>query len=359
MVGILSAFGQLDRDTIRERMMMGKIGRAKSGKPMMTSTIAFGYTYDKNNSTLNVNQAEAVVVRTIFNLYLTGKSLTKLRDYLNENGILRNGKLWNYQGVSRILRNPVYKGMIRFRGEVYQGKHEPIINAELFDRTQKELKKRQIEEYKRNNNRRPFRAKYMLSGIIRCGVCGSPMELTLGTKRNDGTRNMRYQCINRFPRQTKGITVYNNAQKCDTGFYEKSDIEIHVLSQVRLLQLNKAKLESMFERTDVINVEDIQNQIEALNNKMRRLNDLYLNDMIDLDDLRSQTQNFLKQKELLENELENNPALNQEQDKEQFKELLGTKDITQLDYDKQKLIIKNLIDKVFVKPGNIEIKWRI
>ena len=92
---------------------------------------------------------------------------------------------------------------------------------------------------------------------------------------------------------------------------------------------------------------------------MRRLNDLYLNDMIDLDDLRSQTQNFLKQKELLENELENNPALNQEQDKEQFKELLGTKDITQLDYDKQKLIIKNLIDKVFVKPGNIEIKWRI
>lgn len=359
MVGILSAFGQLDRDTIRERMMMGKIGRAKSGKPMMTSTIAFGYTYDKNNSTLNVNQAEAVVVRTIFNLYLTGKSLTKLRDYLNENGILRNGKLWNYQGVSRILRNPVYKGMIRFRGEVYQGKHEPIINAELFDRTQKELKKRQIEEYKRNNNRRPFRAKYMLSGIIRCGVCGSPMELTLGTKRNDGTRNMRYQCINRFPRQTKGITVYNNAQKCDTGFYEKSDIEIHVLSQVRLLQLNKAKLESMFERTDVINVEDIQNQIEALNNKMRRLNDLYLNDMIDLDDLRSQTQNFLKQKELLENELENNPALNQEQDKEQFKELLGTKDITQLDYDKQKLIIKNLIDKVFVKPGNIDIKWRI
>ena len=39
MVGILSAFGQLDRDTIRERMMMGKIGRAKSGKPMMTRCV--------------------------------------------------------------------------------------------------------------------------------------------------------------------------------------------------------------------------------------------------------------------------------------------------------------------------------
>lgn len=359
MVGILSAFGQLDRDTIRERMMMGKIGRAKAGKPMMTSTIAFGYTYDRVTSSLNINPAEAIIVKTIYNEYILGRSLTKLRDYLNENGLLRNGKPWSYQGVSRILRNPVYKGMNRFRGEVYQGTHEPIISAELFDRTQKELKKRQIEAYKRNNNSRPFRAKYMLSGIIRCGVCGSPMEITLGFKRNDGTRNMRYQCINRFPRQTKGITVYNDAQKCDTGLYEKSDIEIHVLSQVRLLQLNKAKLESMFERTDVINVEDIQNQIETLNNKMRRLNDLYLNDMIDLDDLRSQTQNFLKQKELLENELENNPALNQEQDKEQFKELLGTKDITQLDYDKQKLIIKNLIDKVFVKPGNIKIKWRI
>ena len=359
MVGILSAFGQLDRDTIRERMMMGKIGRAKSGKPMMTSTIAFGYTYDRLTSSLNVNRAEAIIVKTIFDEYLGGKSLTKLRDYLNENGLLRNGKPWNYHGVSRILRNPVYVGMIRFRGEIYKGNHEPIIDTEIFERTQDELKKRQLETYAFNKNSRPFRAKYMLSGLIKCGVCGSPMEITLGTKRKDGTRNIRYQCVNRFPRKTKGITTYNDAKKCDTGFYEKADIEVYVLSQVKLLQLNQTRLNSMFEKVETINVEDIENQINTLAKKLKRLNDLYLNDMISLDELRNQTQDFLKQKELLEHELDNNPAIEQQKNLKQFKELLGTKDITQLDYDEQKFIIKSLIDKVFVKPGTIKIQWKI
>lgn len=359
MVGILSAFGQLDRDTIRERMMMGKIGRAKSGKPMMTSTIAFGYTYDKITSSLIVNQAEAIIVKTIFSEYLSGRSLTKLRDYLNENNLLRNGKHWYYQGISRILRNPVYAGMIRFRGEVYQGNHEAIIDVEMFEATQKELEKRQLAAYEFNKNTRPFRAKYMLSGIIKCGYCGSPMEITLGTKRKDGSRNMRYQCVNRFPRATKGITVYNNGQKCNSGFYEKSDIEIYVLGQIRLLQLNKVKLDKMFERQEIINVEEIENQIGSLNNKMRRLNDLYLNDMISLDELKTQTYTFLKQKELLENELDNNPAIQQEENRKRFKKLLGTKDITQLSYEEQSFAVKNLIDKVFVKPGIIDTNWKI
>ncbi|KIS18008.1 MULTISPECIES: recombinase family protein [Streptococcus dysgalactiae group] len=359
MVGILSAFGQLDRDTIRERMMMGKIGRAKSGKPMMTSTIAFGYTYDKSTSTLNINPVEAIIVKTIFNEYLSGMSLTKLRDYLNKNDLLRNGRPWNYQGVSRLLRNPVYMGMIRFSGKVYQGNHEPIIDAETFETTQKELKRRQIATYEFNKNTRPFRAKYMLSGIIRCACCGAPLHLVLRNKRKDGTRNMHYQCVNRFPRTTKGITVYNDGKKCNTEFYDKTNLEIYVLGQVRLLQLNKSKLDKMFETPVIINTEEIENQINSLNNKMRRLNDLYLNDMVTLADLKAQTHTFLKQKELLENELENNPAIRQEEDRKKFKKLLGTKDITQLSYEEQTFTVKNLIDKVFVKPSSIDIHWKI
>ena len=115
----------------------------------------------------------------------------------------------------------------------------------------------------------------------------------------------------------------------------------------------------MFEKVETINVEDIENQINTLAKKLKRLNDLYLNDMISLDELRNQTQDFLKQKELLEHELDNNPAIEQQKNLKQFKELLGTKDITQLDYDEQKFIIKSLIDKVFVKPGTIKIQWKI
>ncbi|MCC9751554.1 recombinase family protein, partial [Streptococcus agalactiae] len=98
-----------------------------------------------------------------------------------------------------------------------------------------------------SNNPRPFRSKYMLSGIAKCGYCGTPLQIILGSKRKDGTRNMRYQCINRFPRNTKGVTIYNDGKKCESGFYEKADIEEFVINEIRSLQINYNKLDAMFD----------------------------------------------------------------------------------------------------------------
>lgn len=359
MIGILSVFAQLEREQIKERMLLGKIGRAKSGKSMMVSKVSFGYTYDKLKGELIVNQAEALVVRKIFDEYLGGRSLIKLRDYLNSNGIYRGDKYWNYRGLLLILSNPVYIGMIRYRGEIYPGNHQPIIDTEVFNKTQEEIKKRQIEALEFSNNPRPFRAKYMLSGLAKCGYCGTPLKIILGYKRKDGSRSMRYQCINRFPRNTKGITIYNDNKKCDSGFYEKADIEEFVIAQIRGLQLNSYKLDNMFDKQPIIDVEGIEKQITSLDNKLKRLNDLYLNDMIELDDLKKQTQSLRKQKTMLEDELINNPAIMQDKNKNHFKEILGTKDITTLDYETQKSIVNNLVNKVFVKAGHIKVEWKI
>lgn len=359
MVGILSVFAQLEREQIKERMQLGKLGRAKSGKSMMWSKTSYGYDYHRENGTMTINQAEAIVVKKIFSEYLGGRSLTKLRDYLNENNMLRDGKPWNYQGLRRILSNPVYIGMIRYNDEIYPGNHQPIIDVDDYNKAQEEMKKRQLEAYEFSNNPRPFRAKYMLSGIGKCGYCGTPLQSTLGTKRKDGTRNKRYQCINRFPRKTKGITIYNNGKKCDSGFYEMADIEEFVIGQIRLLQLNSEALENIFDKHPEIDTKAIERQITSLDSKMKKLNELYLNDMIELDELKKETHALKQQKKLLEDELENNPAIAQEKNKKNFKKILGTKDITKLDYEQQKNIVNNLIDKVFVKSGHIRIEWKI
>lgn len=81
--------------------------------------------------------------------------------------------------------------------------------------------------------------------------------------------------------------------------------------------------------------------------------------MIDLEDLKKQTQLLRQQKTMLEDELLNNPAITQEKNKKYFKEFLATKDITKLDYETQKNIVNNLINKVFVKSGYIKIEWKI
>lgn len=340
-------------------MLLGKIGRAKTGKSMMFSKVSFGYTYDKLKDELVVNQAESIIVRKIFDAYLGGLSLNKLRDYLNNNGIYRGDKPWNYQGLRRILSNPVYIGMIRYREEIYPGNHKAIIDIDDYNKTQEEIKKRQIKALEFSNNPRPFRSKYMLSGIAKCGYCGTPLQIILGSKRKDGTRNMRYQCINRFPRNTKGVTIYNDGKKCESGFYEKADIEEFVINEIRSLQINYNKLDAMFDRHPTVNSDDIKKQIITLDNKLKRLNDLYINNMIELDDLKKQTQSLRKQKTILEDELLNNPAITQEKNKKHFKEMLATKDITKLDYETQKNIVNNLINKVFVKSGYIKIEWKI
>ena len=107
----------------------------------------------------------------------------------------------------------------------------------VFDTTQKELAVRQKAAYAMNNNPRPFQAKYILSGIARCGYCGAPMESVLGNIRKDGTRLKKYQCYNRHPRKSRP-TIYNNGKKCDSGFYHMKDLEKEVLNKINELQVN-------------------------------------------------------------------------------------------------------------------------
>ncbi len=246
MIGILSVFAQLEREQIKERMMLGKVGRAKSGKSMMWGKAAYGYTYNKETNSLDIVPAEATLVKKIYELYLRGKSISKLRDYLNDNNLRVNKDVkWSHRTVSFTLTNPVYCGKIRYEGKLYDGLHEAIITQELFDKTQKVLAERRMDAKKLNP--RPFQAKYMLSGIIRCGYCGSPMSSLLGMPRKDGTRTKRYQCVNRFPRKTKPTTVYNDNKKCDSGYYYMQDLENIVLNKISLMQMDKANIDEIFD----------------------------------------------------------------------------------------------------------------
>src|SRR5699024_6625699 len=117
-----------------------------------------------------IDPIQAPVVRQIFNEYLSGISITKLIDKLNAEGHIGKERNWSYRTIRQILDNPVFAGYIRFKNELYPGNHKSIITKEIFDQTQKELDIRQKKVYEQNNNPRPFQAKYMLSGLIRCGV---------------------------------------------------------------------------------------------------------------------------------------------------------------------------------------------
>lgn len=358
VIGLLSVFAQLEREQIKERMQLGKLGRAKAGKSMMWAKTSYGYNYDKETGSMTVNEYEALAVKEIYSSYLAGMSITKLRDKINEE--YPKQPAWSYRTIRGILANPVYCGLNQYKGQTFQGTHKPIISLVDFEQTQRELAKRQ-QKAKELSNPRPFQAKYMLSGLAQCGYCHAPLKVILGAVRKDGTRFKRYECYQRHPRKTRGVTVYNDNKKCESGYYDMELLEHYVLTRIAQLQNDPDKIKELFsdDTGPVVDKQAIKKQIDGLTLKLSKLNDLYLDDRITLDELRSKSADFIKQRSSLEDEIKKASTDKQAGQKNKIEKLLDASSVLDMSYDNQKVIVRELIDKVQVTSDKIVIRWKI
>lgn len=358
VIGLLSVFAQLEREQIKERMQLGKLGRAKAGKSMMWAKTSYGYNYNKETGTMTVNEYEALAVKEIYASYLAGMSITKLRDKINEE--YPKQPAWSYRTIRGILANPVYCGLNQYKGQTFQGTHKAIISLDDFEQTQRELAKRQ-QTAKELSNPRPFQAKYMLSGLAQCGYCHAPLKVILGAVRKDGSRFKRYECYQRHPRKTRGVTVYNDNKKCDSGYYEMEPLENFVLEQVAKLQNDPEKIQELFsdDTSTAVDRQAIQKQIDSLTLKLSKLNNLYLDDRITLDELRTKSADFIKQRNALEDEIKKASNDKQAGQKDKIEKLLDASSVLEMSYDNQKVIVRELIDKVQVTSDKVVIRWKI
>lgn len=355
---LLSAIAEFEREQITERMSMGRQGRAKSGKSMMWARPAYGYRYDRESQTVSVVQSEAMIIKRIYKEYLEGKSVAQIKNDLNSEGHITKDKPWAYKRITYILQARVYTGVNEYKGEIYDGNHEPIIDVETFELAQVEFAKRQQQAKETKNNPRPFQAKYMLSGLARCGYCKAPLKLRLGAVRKDGTRAMVYDCHNRWNRTKSYLTVYNDNKQCtESGRYQKADLEAYVLDKIKELQLNpdtiteKLKLNEQPE----VNTEDIAKQIMKIDQQIDKLNDLYLNDLITVEGLKERGARLKSERMLLETALANNSNYLAKAKKERLYSILGNKDIDNMTYEEQRNLVKMLIYKVDVTKDDINI----
>lgn len=358
VIGLLSVFAQLEREQIKERMQLGKLGRAKAGKSMMWAKTSYGYNYDKETGSMTVNEYEALAVKEIFTSYLAGMSITKLRDKINDE--YPKQPAWSYRTIRGILANPVYCGLNQYKGQTFQGTHKAIISLVDFEQTQRELAKRQ-QTAKELSNPRPFQAKYMLSGLAQCGYCHAPLKVILGQKRKDGSRFKRYECYQRHPRKTRGVTVYNDNQKCDSGYYDMDLLEHYVLTRISQLQNDPDKIQELFsdDTSPAVDKQAIQKQIDSLTLKLSKLNDLYLDDRITLDELRTKSSDFIKQRSALEEEIKKASNDKQAGQRERIEKLLDASSVLDMSYDNQKVIVRELIEKVQVTSDKVVIRWKI
>jgi len=135
IMGILSVFAQLERETIKERTKLGKEKRAKEGFWRGGGNVPIGYDFIDDK--LIVNEYEAMQIREIFRLYSEGTSLQAIGNILNNKGYkTNNGASWSSTQVNRVLRNSTYSGYIEYNDEFYPGIHDPLVDEDIFAKVQ-------------------------------------------------------------------------------------------------------------------------------------------------------------------------------------------------------------------------------
>lgn len=132
--------------SVAERLLKGREAGARAGKHQ-SGPAPYGYMRDYTERSskgvrLQIHPEEAAVVRVIFKEYLRRKSMKRLIEFLDEQGLkTRRRKQWSRAGVSWILKNETYLGRVHFGNIRAKGQHPPIISPIIFNKVQKLIRK--------------------------------------------------------------------------------------------------------------------------------------------------------------------------------------------------------------------------
>lgn len=185
--GIANAFSS---EETSQRVKRDADASAEAGRP--SGPILFGYErfYDPKTRELIEQRPHtehaAVVVDIITSVY-KGESLKSIARRLNEDGIASpRGSTWGPPAVRRTCLNAGYIGLRGHNGHTTQGTWKPLVDATIF------YGARRILLDPKRTTTRPGRAKWLLSCIATCAVCGGPMAVM-----RRGANRTVYQCRDR------------------------------------------------------------------------------------------------------------------------------------------------------------------
>jgi site-specific DNA recombinase len=247
-LNIVVSFAQFEREMIADRTR-DKMGAARKRGKWLGSRPPLGYLGDRERMRLVVVPDEAEQVRTMFQLYLRLGSASEVARRINELGWQRKttrtragrevgGGAWTEKDVHMLLRNPIYLGKVDFKGARYEGEHEAIVDAPLFEQVQRTLDAKACGR----GTRRGRNPEYLLQSLLHCGLCGQPMTTTAGKGRS-GEVYRYYACRNRARKTPSSPTG-----RCEHPRLSAPEVEELVISRVRHVCTDRAMREQIAAR---------------------------------------------------------------------------------------------------------------
>jgi len=330
MIGILSVFAQLERETIYERTRMGMKERVKSGLWMGGGNRPLGYTYDRNTGTLVQKPKQAEMIQLVFKLYLEGLSPDDICDMLGMSG---------ERVVRKVLKSVVYIGKIPYKGKIYDGKHIPIISEEMFYEVQAMMEKRGKNDLKKSS--------YLLSGLVYCGYCGAKFRY-----QKWGKERIVMYCYSQQKSRPRLIRDPN----CPNHKAEADEVEKYVLQELFKMSLDESyfdkRMSGSLEDTQVVTENRLKDVEKQISNLLSVLAEGFITE-----EIKTKIRSLESEKKKLINKI--NKTKKKEVNLKNFKEkIYNLHEVwDDLSFEEKRCILISVIDKVIIKDDQIMIHF--
>ena len=273
-------------DNLSENIKRGQRNKVKEG--IWPQNAPLGYV-NKEGGGIEPNIILAPLIKKAFEAYATGNfTLRQVRDKFNALGLTGKSdgdlSVSNYQ---KLLRNPIFTGMMRYNGEIYEGKHEPIISKKLFDSVAEVMSRKSKPHSK---GLKP----YIYRGFFRCDECGC----FITTEQQKGHNYLR--CTKR-------------KNPCNQKYVREEIITSQIKEEIKKVSLpldwlswmieeNKKDQSSEIQSSELF-VDSVKSDISLLESKIEKLMTMYLENALTLDEYRNMKNKLMNEKQLLKEKL--------------------------------------------------------
>jgi site-specific DNA recombinase len=249
-------------DNLSEETRKGMLQKASEGYYPSFAPIGY-FNVEKNINgrkvkEISIDKSRSYMIAKIFELYATGNySLEQVTEYAKKEGLRsrRNYKIYK-STIYKILKDPIYYGDFLWMGEIYKGKHEPIISRELYEEVQKRFNDHKSSVYSKDRN-------FAFTGLLTCARCGCAITAEIKKEKYVYYHCTRYkgQCGNPAIREEELIEKLGE-------IVQKIQIDHKIIDWIREALKLSHQDEKEFHDTQIKN---LQEQYDKLQKRLERI----------------------------------------------------------------------------------------
>lgn len=329
MIGVLSVFAQLERETIIERTKIGLKKRAQAGLWRGGGKVPFPYRYDLEKGILVPIPEQVAILNKMISLYLKGTSFNQISEIIGMDDRL----------IEKRILSITNTGMIPYKNQIFPGLHEAVVSPKLY---QEILKVHQIRSHEK------YHPHYLLSGKIICGHCGAKYRYQKWGKRIIVYCNSRQHSKKRYIKDPN----------CQNTRFEALNFENIVLENIFRMNLDQTLINSNNTLPTIDILTELTNRKAKITTKINNLLKL-IAEGIAIEEAKNQLQELKDEEDKLEERI---TTFSQKTNHTTYsvKQSSTLKTVwSRIEKEEQRMIINCLIDHIEINNNHLKIYYNI